>query len=361
MKCILIFFMCFYTAAYGQAIPSETVNTSAAHAYIKISKQIHSGVAVNSMQWSQLFGTLPYQMMIQGGVVDTIAFKADMLSVFSPTSIGNNPSQSGRKSYHNEYKENLHALEQYVIRLARADVVDSVKKLLYPFLPQRLQLANLFPKLFYLYYGSPDATGNSGLVLNDLLLSYKIDKYKFGALASHEAFHAIVSVAFQQKLKESIDYNSPEFTLLYLMENVSEEGIADLIDKPILGQKGSPVYNTVKYLRNNDTALSIMYLQRIDSLLTLVSASDSLLGSYTFQRLSDQFGKNGGHIPGRFMGLVIKEGGLLDDQIQSVEDPVSFYLNYNRAAIKLTGKKYPVLSDASIGYLRKLRKRLLKE
>lgn len=361
MKWIPVFFTCFYATVYGQTTTPEIVNTSAARAYIKIAGRLESGERVDSIQWSRLFSTLPYQMMIQGHAIDTTAFKADMVAVFSPASAGNSTSQNRQSSYHNEYKQNLPALEQYITRLANADVADSVKKLLYPFLPERLQSPDLFPKLFYLYYGTADATGNSGLVLNDLLFSYKIDSYKFGLLTSHEAFHAIVSVAFQQKLKENTDYNSPTFNLLYLMEIISEEGIADLIDKPILGQSDSPVYTTVEKLRNNDTALSIMYLRRIDSLLTLAAASDTLLNKYTFQSLSSQFGRNGGHIPGRFMGLIIREGNLLDHQIESIEDPVSFFLNYHRAAMALRKKGYPVFSDAAIGYLKKLKHDLLKE
>lgn len=361
MKWIPVFFTCFYSTVYGQTITSEIVNTTAAQAYIKIAGKLQSGEGINSIQWSRLFGTLPYQMMIQGHAIDTTAFKADMFSVFSPASAGNDSSKNRHSSYHNEYKQNLPALEQYITRLAKADVADSVKKLLYPFLPERLQSPDLFPKLFYLYYGTADATGNSGLVLNDLLFSYKIDSYRFGLLTSHEALHAIVSVAFQQKLKEYIDYNSPAFNLLYLMEIISEEGMADLIDKPILGQINSPVYETVEKLRNNDTALSIMFLRRIDSLLTLAAASDTLLGKYSFQSLSNQFGRNGGHIPGRFMGLVISEAKLLDTQIESIEDPVSFFLNYHRAAMTLSRKKYPVFSNAAVDYLKKLKHDLLKE
>ena len=362
MKFVCLFVTFFYTTTYGQKINSEKVNTSAAQAYINIATKIQSGDSANSIKWSKLFSTLPYQMMIQGGAIDTTTFKSDMLTVFSPSYLENNSLQNERQFYHYEYKKILSVLEGYVKRLDSTDVVDSVKKLLYPFLPQRLQLTELFPKLFYLYYGTPDATGMSGLVLNDLLLSYKIDNYKFGALTSHEAFHAIVSVAFQQKLKENINSNSLEFNLLYFMENISEEGIADLIDKTILGQKNSPVYETVNKLRNNDSTLSIVYIKRIDSLLTITNTSDSLLNKYSsFAALSNHFGKNGGHIPGRFMALVIKEGRVLNAKIQSVEDPIAFFLNYNQAVIKLKKKKYPVFSDASVSYLKKLKNKMLKK
>lgn len=81
----------------------------------------------------------------------------------------------------------------------------------------------------------------------------------------------------------------------------------------------------------------------------------------SFSDFANQFGKNGGHIPGRFMGLVIQEDGTLNTQIQSIENPIAFFINYNKAARILQKKNYPVLSDASISYLRKLEIKMLKE
>ena len=359
---LIIFLLFYYAAASGQISTSEKIDFSAAEAYINVAKLIQSGASADSIKWTQLFNTLPCQMMIQGGAMDTTTFKSDMLKAYNPGNLEDTSLQNERLSYHYEYKKMLPALENYIMRLNSTDVVDSIKKILYPFLPQRLQSKELFPKLFYLFYGSPDATGMGGLVLNDLLLSYKIDSYQFGVLTGHEAIHSIVSVAFQKKLVENINYNSPEFNLFYFLENISEEGIADLIDKPMLGQKNSPVYETVNELRKNDTILSIKYIKRIDRLLTISNTSDSLLNKYSsFNVLANEYGKNGGHIPGRFMGLVIKEGGTLDAQIQSIENPVAFFLNYNQAANKLKNKKYPLFSDASVAYLKKLKDKMMKE
>jgi len=199
------------------------------------------------------------------------------------------------------------------------------------------------------------------MVINDLFLSYRIDKYKFGLLTAHEAFHSIVSVAFQLALKKNINNNAIDFNLLYFLQNVSEEGISDLIDKPLLLKKGSPVYNEVKQLTTDDETLSIKYIRSIDSLLMLSLASEHVLQRYNdFADLSNTFGRNGGHIPGRFMGTVIQKAGLLQKHIIAVEDPISFILTYNEAA-KKSGKKYPVFSKESIAYLQKLKAKYWQE
>ena len=235
-----------------------------------------------------------------------------------------------------------------------------MKALLYPFLPKRLQTEALCPALFYLNYGRPEATGYGGIVINDLWHSYRLDSYKFGLLAAHEAFHAIVSIAFQQSLKPTIDYNDPGFNLLYFLQNISEEGVADLIDKPLLLQKGSPVYQEVRQLTDNDEAISIKYINSLDSLLRLAFASEKVLQEYNgFPAFANAFGKNGGHIPGRFMGMVIMKSGLLQNHLMAVEDPVSFIVTYNEA-VKKSREKYPLFSKESIQYLQQLKTKYQK-
>jgi len=352
---ILSTFLLQFDFSFAQAMRNEKVNTTGAEAYFKIASALAKGGHENTISWQPLFQALPYQMMISGNALDTAVLKSNMQQVFSPASAQATTSLSSKESYHKGYKDHQQQLERYIKRLHDLNVVDSVKALLNPFLPLRLQSEELFPTLFYLNYGSADATGFGGIVLNDLLHSYTIDQYKFGLLAAHEAFHAVVSVAFQQKLKREIDYSAPDFNLLYFLQNVAEEGIADLIDKPLLLQTNSPLYREVKQLTAGDESLSIALLKRLDSVLTLANRSDQILQQYSgFAALANAFGKNGGHVPGRFMGLVIKKAGLLQMHIDTVEDPFSFVFTYNKAA-KMLGNKYPTFSKESVQYLQKIK------
>jgi hypothetical protein len=347
--------------SYGQTMLKEKVNTSGAEAYFKIASALEKGGEENNVSWQFLFQTLPYQMMIAGNALDTVVLKSDMQRVFSSASPEATTSYSVRESYHKAYKDNQKQLESYIRLLHDLNVVDSVKSMLYPFLPLRLQIEELFPTLFYLNYGSGEATGFGGIVINDLLHSYTIDKYKLGLMAAHEAFHSIVSIAFQQRLKPDIDYNAPSFNLLYFLQNVSEEGIADLIDKPLLLQKSSPLYSELRQLTAGDEALSISLIKKLDSVLTLANRSEQILLQYNdFTALTNMFGRNGGHVPGRFMGSIIKKAGLLQTHINTVEDPVSFLLTYN-AAVKKSGRKHPAFSKASVEFLQGLRTKYLQE
>jgi hypothetical protein len=345
----------------GQTTQTSKVNTSAAEAYFKVADALKSGGDENTTAWQALFGTPVYQMMIAGSAIDTVALKVDMRRVFASSTSFSQSELSAKELYHKSYKDNQSQLEKYIAVLHGPGIADSVKALLYPYLPVRLQSDLLFPALFYLNYGAPEATGYGGIVINDLLHSYRIDNYKLGLLTAHEAFHSIVSVAFQQALKKNINYNAADFNLLYFLQNISEEGIADLIDKPLLLKKGSPVYEEVKQLTTNDEILSIKYIRDIDSLLKLCLKSEQALQQYnSFGDLANTFGRNGGHIPGRFMGTIIQKAGLLQKHIIAVEDPISFILSYNNAATENRGK-YPVFSKESIEYLQQLKAKYWQE
>ncbi len=355
-KKIWLFFLVVlsFKESYGQNKPDAKINTSAAAAYFKIVSALQHGMPTKDVTWQTLFQTPIYQMLIGGKAVDTTVLKTEMLRVYTSAVNVAPAGASATEKYHYAYKQHLKALENYTGNLGRINVIDSVKRLLYPFIPSRLQKNENFPVLFYLNYGSADATGSSGFVINDLLQSYRVDQYKFGLMAAHEAFHAVVSVAFQQKLKPDANYNAADFNLLYFLEIVSEEGIADLIDKPLLLQKRSPLYTEVKALVANDEIFAVSSIKKLDSVLTLANSNEAVIQQYAnFSDLANAFGKNGGHIPGRFMGNLIKTSGLLSTHLKRVEDPISFVAAYNKSVIS-SHKNYPIFSKESLAYLKRV-------
>jgi hypothetical protein len=364
MKYPLLFgFLIITSPGFSQKQTDNRINISAAKAYFNITKKLQAGTDSKLIDWNQLFNTQPYQMMIGGGGIDTAILKSEMTNVFAANNtIIQDHSWTEGENYHKLYKANQSKLEEYIKILQEKSLVDSIKHLLYRFLPQSLQNDTKFPTLFYLNYGTADATGSNGLVFNDLLQSYKIDNYKFGLLAAHEGFHAIVSSAFMQRIKKNIDYNLPSVNLLFFLENISEEGIADLIDKPLLLQKRSPVYEQLVKLTSNDAIKSKKYIKKIDSLLMSSYTSESVLEKFkSFSDLANNYGENGGHIPGRFMGMTIKKAGLLDKQIPEIENPISFFILYNKAASKLKQDNYPVFHKESIDYLIRLQHALIEK
>jgi hypothetical protein len=145
------------------------------------------------------------------------------------------------------------------------------------------------------------------------------------------------------------------------LQAINEEGIADLIDKPRLMQQSSPMYAEVKKLTENDESISIAKIKKLDSLLTLAFKTETVIEQYQgFAAFANAYGKNGGHIPGRFMGAVIQESGILKNHVESIEDPISYMISYNDAVKKLK-KSYPVFSSDSIEYLKNLKAKYWQE
>jgi hypothetical protein len=60
------------------------------------------------------------------------------------------------------------------------------------------------------------------------------------------------------------------------------------------------------------------------------------------------------------MGAVIKESGLLKNHIESIEDAISFMINYNDAITKLK-KSYPIFSPDALEYLKNLKAKYWQE
>lgn len=347
----------------GQLNQVYKVNTSSAEQYFKIADLLQADIEPKSSDWLALFNSSIYEMMIAGNAIDTSELKSVMKKIFKPSTIQFSLKDlTPIEKHHLNYLKNETQLKSYINFLKSNNTIDSVKSLLYYYLPKKYQVDEIFPILHYCNYGTSEATGFGGIVINDLFLSYKIDSYKMGLLTAHEAFHSIVSMGFQQSLKKDIDFKNSEFNLLFFLQNISEEGIADLIDKPLLLHKNSPLYNETKALVENDETLSITYINKIDSLLKSALINVNSLNEYkSFAQLANIYGQNGGHIPGRFMGLLIKEGGMLENHISYVQNPISFFLCYNTSA-KKSGGKYPVLSKESETYLLKLQdKYLIKE
>ncbi len=296
-------------------------------------------------------------MMLTAGKLDSSNMRKALLNTVQHGS--GSAALKVEYDYHLQNFNQKGALQQNLMHLKRINLRDSIQKLLYPYLPERLRGSSYFPTIFYIPYGSEEATGMGGLVIHDISLSLKADRYRPGLIAAHEAFHSVVSLAFQQNLRQDIDYNSIEFSFFYFLQNVSEEGMADLIDKKILSQKGSPLQQDVFDLMHDENKLARQFIVALDQFLLKASNRKTPFSDFkSYSDLAERFGKNGGHIPGRFMANAIKDSKELSAHIKQVEDPVSFFEAYHRAV--RTDKSKPNFSQKSMSFLKEFRNKFQK-
>ncbi|MDJ1473041.1 DUF5700 domain-containing putative Zn-dependent protease [Xanthocytophaga flava] len=334
------------------AAVTDFVDVSAVKAYFVIADRFKVHQKPSAKEWASLFNSPVHAMMITAGALDTTKFKHAMQTVYE-NGTTNTPTDP-ELAHHLKYQKLEKQLLAHISFLESSSIQQNIFNYLQPFLPPRLLAKNKLPKQYYIFYGNEDATAGPGMVINDLLLSYKIDGYKLGILSAHETFHAVVSEAFANLLKDGFSNQDPNAILLYFLSNISQEGVADLIDKPALTQSGSPVLQEMKALTENETILSKQYITKLDSLLQAKGTN------IDYNLLFQGFSKNGGHIPGRVMGQAIKQAGLLSVLIRSVEDPVSFFELYNQA-IQKNKSELPLFSETSIAYLKQLKERYFKQ
>jgi len=133
----------------GQSPKIKRVNTSGIEAYFNVANVLKSGTEVGRKEWQELFQSPVYQMMIAGGAIDTSLLKAEMQQVYGSSIASDESSSTPTLLYHKAYKDSQAELAKYTSLLHKANVADSVKSLLYPFLPKRLQSNELFPQLYY--------------------------------------------------------------------------------------------------------------------------------------------------------------------------------------------------------------------
>jgi len=232
--------------------------------------------------------------------------------------------------------------------MKKENIQDSIKVLLFPYLKKSLRADTIIPKQLYMFLEEGNG-GLPGYVFNSMLQTARLNGFKVGAIAAHESFHSIVGPIFNKKLTAYHDLSDFQQSLLYFMEMIAEEGVADLIDKPVLGQKGSPLYGDVARLAENEEVFARQNLRKIDSLLKQCLIKTP--ASFNFR----QYSKNGGHIPGRYMAACIKKAGLLPDIIEGEGDPLIFFESFAAAAKKLHIESS--LSVAALGYLEKTYRR----
>ncbi|WP_316834763.1 DUF5700 domain-containing putative Zn-dependent protease [Pedobacter nutrimenti] len=334
----------------------ETIDVAAAGLYFQIADTMQAQKQPSSALWNSFFNMPINQMLISGQRLDSGSFKKEMYGVYSSLDKGAG-TMTESELYHLEYKKMLPELKAYLAKLQSMGIAQKVKKYLYPYIPAAYRNDRFLPKQYYIFYGTEDATGMNGMVINDLLLSYKLDSYVPGTLSAHEAYHAINNKEFNDKIRKSIDWGDTRSQVFMFINLLAEEGVADQIDKKLIFSSRSPAKASWNDINENYENNSKAFIERTDSLFRRLNRDSAhRVSQNDFFSLYSKFG---GHWPGRLMGEVILNNGMIKDLFVNFKDPFHFILVYNQAA-KKDRSKPPYFSDEALEYLKKVKKYCLK-
>lgn len=237
-------------------------------------------------------------------------------------------------------------LRQYLTELAQLHLLDSAQAYARSLLPPNLQRCFRPPTVDLILYDY-DASGNGNGIVMDLLVSYDMDRYKPGVFLGHECLHYALAYC-RVKFRHFRAVNVPEHQSPFrIINGVSEEGTADLIDKPyLLFDERSPymLRDTLLQVYNTQSTASISKLNEL------------------FEKLADEEAVSVdqasllpvmGHIPGMYMGRIIQQQGLQPKLVRHIENPFRFFYLYNEAA-KRAKQGTPLFSKKAVRFIKRL-------
>jgi len=334
------------------ALSSNNVDTAPIDVYLEITEHIRRNGTLDEALVKKYFSHSIVSLFKQRPGFDSVKFLNNLKAVYSnkpvPTSQQDDDYLLMKKYFQNEA-----GIRKGVELVKQTNIGAMARKRLKPFYPESLNLDSV--KLHFVYMFLDEGNGGlPGYVLNSALQTSYLDRKHIDIISAHEAYHTITNSVFMDRFKllfgaTPSDTLTNDQNLLWYMQIVSEEGIADLIDKKIISSGKSPLTEEVNRLRENETIRAEKRILQLDSLLADTS------GKLNFLSLNDIL-ENGGHIPGRFMAERIKKANLLEKFIRHTGNPFQFFYLYNEAVKSQVSA--PRFSESSISNLKALENKI---
>ncbi|MFC2164046.1 DUF5700 domain-containing putative Zn-dependent protease [Acidobacteriota bacterium] len=168
---------------------------------------------------------------------------------------------------------------------------------------------------------------------------------------AHEAFHL-----YRDKHQEFnfLEDNSPDYPIIWILDQIENEGIGDLINREQLYYDNGCFVKTdraKRYHLEQDMQPSIIRI--MDAFLKEMAATPSLIGHLGKQMRS--LIPQSGHPTGFFMTRAIVRQFGEEALVNIVRNPFKFFYLYNDAAKK--DSQAPILSDQAVDFIKVLESR----
>lgn len=167
-------------------------------------------------------------------------------------------------------------------------------------------------------------------------------------LLAHEAFH----LYRDKKLDFAFpDENDPDYPIIWLLDQIQNEGIADLINVRELYFDPGCLRNSKEAKRIRDEqAAQPAYIRIMDAILSEMGKNPALIPQ--LGRSIRNFIPRSGHPTGFFMANVILEQYRFEVLVQVSRNPFRFFALYNKAAHK--SGRAPVFSEEAMDFIQRL-------
>ncbi|SNR34900.1 DUF5700 domain-containing putative Zn-dependent protease [Lutibacter flavus] len=249
--------------------------------------------------------------------------------------------------YLNEAKQKRLKLEEFIQNLKTSNNINDGNTQAFKYLPKTFKPDNE-NTLIALTLIVPDSQTipEEDLILIDLLSAYRLGN-EFDKYLGHELHHLYVLNYFSKLRKNDELDRYPD--LIYSIDKLRLEGIADLIDKDdILEKPNKSDYELdfCKYYKESKSRF-----QKMDYLIQEIVDNESMFTA-NGKKISREL-PLGCHPNGLYMAHLIEREYGKDGILKCLENPFVFIQLFNEAS-KQNPEKYYTFSDVAMNYLKKL-------
>lgn len=349
-------------AANINASLAQTVDLTSVDEFIKVASTIKAGKEVSAEQWKAFENSAAYKKMaarknkklisiIKSSMnmafgKNTTAEKERVLSITKEQMATSTNLLLKKLILANYLDVNNHfdSIKSFRENYDFNGLINRVKQRLSSFLGTPLDSTAMFNPVRFFFINADGSNEEDALYI-DFNLVYKLTEQQRINFLAHEFFHNY------REHFENHDFNYKS-DLNYTLDLITNEGIADLIDKSEGYEK---YYSYVIELPEMVETMTGLYHRAPENLEKLQQVIMQYAnGEISETKLVDniiEFVKFNGHAIGFYMANQIVAAGYKSEMLQSFYNPYQFYRLYNKAAKKLNGLR---LSDEFMGYLRRV-------
>ncbi|OKS86868.1 DUF5700 domain-containing putative Zn-dependent protease [Mucilaginibacter polytrichastri] len=341
------------------AIPlhAQTVNTDAVTKYWELTRLLKQNIPLTDKQWDDFIAIDGNKTYAESEfTTERLAnYRKAIEIVYMPKNDSLLQVRLKQKNWYcilaKRYKDEELQLKAYL-----ADTVlnpayfNNAYQYVYEYLPKKAQHHIDGLKLYYNCLSNDAVSYPQGLFFS-LLSVIDNAKAKTGTLEAHELHH---------RLRPNLDFDSTRVSnahaegLLWAINTIPNEGIADMIDKPAELQQTDDPHGIADWLLDAAPAT----LKSLDSCIQLMAVNKTTgLEKVRFYR--NMLKGTVGHMPGFYMARVIVKNGYKKQMVNRSYDPFEFFYLYYEAAKKDEDHPYQ-FSAASISYLKALRRMIYR-
>ena len=363
MNKIFLIILLFLSAIINLSL-AQNIDLSSVDAFFNVTSTLREGKKVSEEQWRNFDSSMVYKIyanrenktvIITIKTSINIAFGKDARNLkdsilnISQEEMNNNKVLMFKKLVLNNYldiNENYDAIKKFRETYDFNALIEKSKQRLSSFLNTPLDSSVSFSPVYF-FFVNADGKAKEDVIYIDLNLVYKITEQQRIDFFAHEFFHNY------REHFENHDFNY-KCDLNNVIDMISNEGIADLIDKT----DGYEKYYTEIIGLPDMVKLMVKLYNQADK--DLERFQNSVI-KYSKNEISEdeliddviEIVKINGHPMGAFMANQIVKAGYKDEMIKEFYNPYRFYYLYNKVAKKNNTFQF---SDEFMAYLESITK-----